>query len=253
MSDFDDLLGGGDEPTSATSAVRRGRPTNAEREARMAAALENERHQAEIRRAGKGETKVSEEEFLMPCSQNFLARVLRMDPMTVKKRLMSVKPAGTVGNGRPVYYFHEALPYLVKPKMDIGTYLKTLNPTDMPNSINKTFWEAERIKNKVLLETGEAWHDSDVLEILGVVFMMFKDRIPLITEGMRDLSLSDEQNTALQEFTDQLQKDLHEALVEMPKKRRTLPRLAGINPGDGPMADGFYDEADADDVAEMLG
>ena len=199
-----------------------------------------------MRAAVTGRTKIDEEEFLLPVSKNFLARVLHMDPMTVKKRLRGCKPAATFGGGggREVYYFHEALPFLVKPKMDLGTYIKTLNPTDLPNSINKTFWEAEKIKNRVLIETGEAWHASDVLEILGVVFMMFKDRIPLITEGMREAGLTDAQFTKLQGFTDQLQTDLHGALVELPKERRTLPRRAGIVTGDGPEAVAFYGEED---------
>lgn len=243
MSDFDDLLGG-DAPQPAPRVETRGRKTNAEREARIAAMQQAEAHQREIRLAGRGVTKISEEEFLLPVSQNFLARVLRMDPMTVKKRLHSCKPAGHVGSGRPVFYFHEALPFLVKPRMDLATYLKTLNPTDMPNSINKTFWEAERIKNKVLIETGEAWHDSDVLEVLGRVFMLFKDRIPLLTEGMREAGLTDEQFRRLQSYTDQLQGDLHEGLVELPVQRRTLARVARIDPGDGPESGFQSDDED---------
>ncbi len=244
---FDDILGG-DSPTEEVAPRRRGRPTNVERAARAERMLADAAHQAEIRAAGAGRTKVPEEDFLLPVSQNFLGRVLHMDPMTVKKRLRSCKPAGMVGAGRPVYYFHEALPYLVKPKMDLGTYIKTLNPTDLPNSINKTFWEAEKIKNRVLIETGQAWHDSDVLEIFGIVFMMFKDRIPLITEGMRDAGLTDKQFTKLVGYTDQLQADLREQLVALPQKRRTLPRSASIDPGDGPES-----TVDDDDDEDVLG
>ncbi len=245
MAEFDDILGGGDEPPRP----KRGRPTNAERAERAERMIEQAAHQAELRAAVTGRTKIAEEEFLLPVSRNFLARVLHMDPMTVKKRLRGCKPAASFGGnaGRDVYYFHEALPFLVKPKMDLGTYIKTLNPADLPNSINKTFWEAERIKNKALIETGEAWHNSDVLEILGVVFMLFKNRLPLITEGMREAGLTDAQFSKLTGFVDKLQTDLHAALVDLPKQRRTLPRLAGIATGDGPEADGFYDPPEESD------
>lgn len=230
MDEFDDLLGGGE----VVVAPKRGRPTNQELERRRAEALKDADRQRDIRAAITGRTKVAEEEFLVPVSKNFLARVLHMDPMTVAKRLRTCKPVyqGGGAGGREVYYFHEALPYLVKPKMDIGTYLKTLNAADMPNSINKTFWEAERIKNRVLIETGEAWSDGDVLEVLGTVFMLFKDRIPLLTEGLRDAGLTDSQFSKLQGYTDQLQRDLYEQLVELPAKRSTLPRRASIDPGD---------------------
>jgi hypothetical protein len=245
-SQFDDLLGG--DALAEPVRNRGGRPTNEERARRAEQALADAAHQAELRQAVTGRTKVSEEEFLLPVSRNFLGRVLHMDPMTVKKRLRGCKPAATFGggSGREVYYFHEALPFLVKPKMDIATYLKTLNPTDMPASVNKTFWEAERIKNKVLIETGEAWHDGAVLDVLGRVFMLMKERIPIITEGMREAGLTDEQSAKLAEFADQMQKDLYEALVEQPKLYRTQPRRAELEIYDGPeigVAD-FEEEAD---------
>ena len=234
--DFEDLLGGGEPPK------RRGRPTNEERAARAERAIHDANFQREVRMAGQGKGQFQPEDFFGLCSQNQIARLLHMDPMTVKRRLTNCTPAGSVGAGRPVYYFHEAIPYLVKPKMDLATYLRTLNPTDMPNSINKTFWEAERIKNKVLIETGEAWHDRDVLDVLGRVFMMFKDRLPLITEGMREAGLTDTQSDKLSAFVDQLQQNLHHDLVTMPKQRRTLARVSAIDPGDGPEAARLYED-----------
>lgn len=248
MSEFDDLLGG-DAP-AADAPRRPGRPSNADRAARAEQALADAAHQAELRAAVTGRTKIAEEEFLLPVSRNFLARVLHMDPMTVKKRLRGCKPVASFGGngGREVYYFHEALPFLVKPKMDLGTYLKTLNPTDMPPSINKVFWEAERIKNKVLIETGESWHDSSVLDVLGRVFMLIKERIPIITEGMREAGLTDEQAAKLTSYADRMQADLYAALVEQPKQHRTQPRRAELEiydgPDAGPASAEFYDGDD---------
>lgn len=240
MSDFDDLL-------DTAPRRRRGRPTNEERERRRAEALESAAFQADVRKAAIGQPKVRPEEFLLPMSQNGIARILNMDPATVKQRLLAggCKPCGATGSTtRPVYLFHEVLPYLVKPKMDIGTYIKTLNAADLPNSINKVFWEAERIKNKTLIETGEAWSTEKVLDVLGEVFMLIKDRIPLIRDSLRDMGLTDEQNAKLLDMTDQFQTDLHEALIEMPKRRQTFSRQSDIDPGDQPIPDIDDDEED---------
>lgn len=242
MSDFDDILGGGLE---SERPKRSGRPTNEERARRAEQAMQDAAFQREVRMAGQGKGQFQPEDFFGLCSQNQIARLMHMDPMTVKRRLTSCKPAGYVGAGRPVYYFHDAIPHLVKPKMDIATYLKTLNPTDMPPSINKTFWEAERIKNKVLVETGEAWHDSAVLEVLGRVFMMIKDRIPIINEGMREAGLTDEQSNQLTGYTDQMQSDLYDALVEMPKQHQTLPRRSDIEIYSNPEVESAEFEDDA--------
>jgi hypothetical protein len=236
MSEFDDLLGG---ETSQPDDRRR-------RSERMLqeAALKND-----IRRAGSGQTKISVETFLLPCSQNFIGRVLHMDPMTVKKRLQGAPVAGTVGAGRPVYFFHEILPYIVKPKMDIGTYIRSLNPADLPNSINKSFWEAERIKNQVLQQNGEAWNTMKCLELFGAVFMLIKDRLPLIKEALREENIPPSAQKVLEEMCDQFQSELYEALVDLPKQRRTYSRVVEIDPGDLPSPDVEWDE----EVEDLLG
>lgn len=227
--DFTDLLGG-------PAPRRGGRPTNAERDKRLAEAMQSASRQAEIRRAGAGHTKIQAEELKdLPVSQNWLAEFFNMSPDTVKKRLAKCPVAGYVGSGRPVYIFQDTVSFLIKPKWDIATYLKTLNIGDMPLPISKVYWEAERTKNKTLLETGQAWPTSKVLETLGQVFMMIKDRIPLIREGMRDEGLTDPQSDVLEKLCDQFQRDLHEALVEMPSQQKTFSRqieLEGLEYGE---------------------
>jgi len=142
--DFDDLLA---PPPPEPTVKKTGRPSNTARAERAAASMAEATLKNEIRLAGVGKTKIPLDDFKMPCSQQFLADVWNMDAATVRKRLMGRGlEMGTAGGGRPVYNFQEASKYLIKPKMDIATYLKTLNPGDMPNSINKVFWEAERIK-----------------------------------------------------------------------------------------------------------
>lgn len=245
MDDFESLLGT-DEPVpedivadrieAAAASIGRkrgGRPSNEERAARAEAALADAARQAEIRRAGAGNAKIKVDELkFLPVSQNWLAEFFNMDPVTVRKRLAKCTPAGSVGGGRPVYLFHEAVPFLIKPKWDIGAYIRTLNPAELPNSISKVYWEAERIKNKTLIETGEAWPTAKVLDVLGDVFMMIKNRMPVITEEMRDAGLNDDQLETLQKLTDQFQADLHASLVEMPARRQSYSRLYDIDPGD---------------------
>jgi len=204
------------------------------------AALRDHQLKAEVRAAAGGHTKIPEDDFLMPVSLGFLARVMRMESATVKDRLREggCKPVGHGQGGHPLYMFHEAVPYFVKPKMDISTYIKTLNPGDLPNSINKTFWEAERIKNKTLIETGEAWPTERVLDVLGNVFMLIRDRMPLILLGMQDEGISDLQGKKLEEYCDQFLADLHSALVDMPKRGQTYSRQIDIDIGQPPPADG---------------
>lgn len=218
MTEHDDLIGGGVRTERVLAAEKR---------------LQEAARQAEIKRAGAGHIKIKADELrFLHVSQNWLSDFFDMDPSTVRKRLTKCPPAGMAGGNRPVYVFQEAVPYLIKPKWDIGAYIKTLNPAELPNSINKVFWEAERIKNKTLIETGEAWSTAKVLEVLGQFFMSVKDRIPLIKEGMRDAGLTDEQNLMLEGFCDQFQADIHLMVQELPTKQRTFSRIVEVDHGD---------------------
>jgi hypothetical protein len=238
-TDFDALFD--DEPQSAPTPRRRVKATYPEvkedtpvEDADMYAFYQSAEGQRQIRMASTGRGHaVDEKKFYMPVGVSFLAKVLRLNAETVQRRLRTVTPVGHAGTSqnRPLYDFASVVPYLVKPKMDIRTYLRSLNPADMPQNISKTFWEAERIRTKALIEAGEAWPTDKVLQVMGQVFMMIKDRIPLITEGMREEGITDDQMQKLQAACDQFQKDLHEALVELPKQQATPPHLANVAVG----------------------
>jgi hypothetical protein len=96
MSDeFDELIS-----APAPKRNRGGRPTKAEVAAREAEAARSEddfwttpQMQAAMKAAASGNTLIDERVFHMPVSQNFLARVLNMDAMTVNRRLRRVKPS----------------------------------------------------------------------------------------------------------------------------------------------------------------
>jgi hypothetical protein len=232
VSEFDELI---DAPPKRKRGP--GRPRKEEVAARLAEQEREEEDfwstpamQAAMKSAASGNTLIDERVFHMPVSQNFLARVFVMDTMTVNRRLRRLKPVGYAGGEkqkRPLYDFKAACEHLLKPKMDIDTYLATLNPADMPNAINKTFWEAKRIKLKFEIEAGQAWATEDVLEVFGRMAMTIKSHSQLWVENMRS-ALSDEQLAKLSAMVDVFNSELHDMLMEEPKKRQTRSRLAAI-------------------------
>jgi hypothetical protein len=232
VSEFDELM----DP--APKKRGRGRPSNEELAARL---TEQERDEEEfwaspamqvaMKAASAGNTLIDERTFHMPVTQNFLGRVLNIDTMTVNRRLRRLKPVGYAGGEkqkRPLYDFKQALEHLLKPKMHGDTFLSTLNPAEMPPAVNKTVWEAKRIKLKVELEAGQAWADADVLSVLGDVFMTIKSHTQLWVERLRERGMTDEQLKLVEEMTDVYCNELHEKLVDFPNKRKTRSRLAEI-------------------------
>lgn len=182
---------------------------------------------AALRNARTGRSFVEAGELKKPVTKNFLAQVFDMDPATITKRLLNCPPLTSTADNRPLYDFKQAVAYLVEPKMDVEQYIKNLDPARMPNHINKVFWEAARIKLKYMVEAGDAWLTSDVLDVFGRVFMAIKDRTQLWTETLRETgTLTDANLARVQQMVDALQEDLHRDLLEIPKERQTTAIVA---------------------------
>lgn len=242
--DFDDIFSS--TPAAPTQPVKRvGRKRTRDFYPEVQAAQEAEAQkmrdyyesregQRRIRAAAASRLEVfQEKDFYQPVSVTFLSKVLRMNLETVQRRLQTVTPVGHAGTSqnRPLYDFVTAVEHLVKPKMNLRTYLRSLNPADMPQNISKVYWEAERIRTKALIEAGEAWPTEDVIQVMAQANKMVNDRIPLLVEAMREEGLTDDQMKKLEAACDQFRKDVHEAYVEFPKQQSTPPHLAKVAVG----------------------
>lgn len=189
---------------------------------------------AALRNARTGRSFVEAGELKKPVTKNFLALVFDMDPATITKRLLNCPPLTSSADTRPLYDFKQAVSYLVEPKMDVEQYIKNLDPARMPNHINKVFWEAARIKLKYMIEAGDAWLTTDVLDVFGRIFMTIKDRTQLWTETLRETgTLSDTNLEKVQQMVDALQEDLHRDLLEIPKQRQTKALVSAPVEDDG--------------------
>lgn len=245
MSDaeFDDIFSDSPAPTAPTPRV--GRPRTRDFYPEVKAAQEAEdtamrefydsrEGQRRIRSAATGRYDMfSEKDFYQAVPVSFLSKVLRMNAETVRKRLETVTPVGHAGvsQNRPLYDFASVVPHLVKSKMNLRTYLRSLNPADMPQNISKVFWEAERIRTKALIEAGEAWPTEAVIQVMSQANKMVNDRIPLLIEAMREEGLNDDQMKKLEAACDQFRNDVHEAYVEFPKSQTTPSHLANVAVG----------------------
>ncbi|AOR76582.1 DUF1441 family protein [Novosphingobium resinovorum] len=243
MDEFESLV--------AEPRRKRGRPSNAELAARRESATSELNHQAELRKAAQGHQSLGLDQFGDPVPQNFLARLMRMDPQTVNQRLAKCRPAAIVGT-RKVYYFHEAIHYLVKPKMTAEEFARTLNKADLPPEINKSFWDSQRSRVKYKIEAQEAWETEDVMQALGEVSMIFNDSLVSVVEEMRDRAkLTDEQTEILSAAIDEFRSEVREKLIDLPKQKFTGSMFAKPMFGIAEQPDGdpdipAWDEDDGD-------
>jgi hypothetical protein len=221
MTDLDDLLGDPAPATTEPPKRKRGRPSNAEREARLA--IEAEKGvdaREELPHAAR---------FHKPVSADFIAQVMRMDRKTVVNYL-ALCPVVEWVNGRggeqPRYDFRTALPYLVPPKMDMEQYVISLTSSgkqnQIPASFSKLFWDGMNARAKYMREQKHTWADEDVLAVFGKAMSLIRDQSLLWIENLPGrVNISNADYHALRAEVTGLLTSLQTALIEVPAARRT--------------------------------
>lgn len=221
MDDFSDLLG--ETAAPAPAPRKRGRPSNAERAAREEALLHVDHDDLAPASNAKN--------LWTPIE---LGRWFRMEAATVLKRLADLEPKAWRPNARgrptPLYDRVEAAAYLVKPRIDLVAYLKSLNSNNIPPHINKTFWDAMNAREKWEYNAAHTWRDEDVQEVLGATAIAIREVSLLWIDQLPDkVSLTQENREALRAAVADLLNDIKRRLVDLPKQRRTLSKLASVD------------------------
>ena len=170
-------------------------------------------------------------------SAAWLGHVFGHDKNTIKKKLAKCPVAGKNRN-TPLYLIKDAAAWLVPPKVDVMTYIKSLPPTDLPPRINAAYWSAMEARQRVLLRAGELWQTEDVISVFGEAMLMIKDTVTLWVDEMdRVDGLTDKQRAMLERMSDGLLSEVHERLVAAPAKRRTLSTLKEYTEAPEPVAE----------------
>jgi hypothetical protein len=155
-----------------------------------------------------------------PVTIKTLATIFDHDVQTITTRLIDCP--FTEKSGRKLYEFKEACSYIIKPKMTITQFVKTLNVVDLPPQVNKAFWDGQRSRVKYMIEAQEAWQTDDVLDVFGKTFMTIKDWTTTLVEMLRERAhMTDEQTEIVEQACDDLRSQLRAKLLDEPKKHRT--------------------------------
>jgi hypothetical protein len=160
---------------------------------------------------------------------SWLQQVFRLDRLTVIKRLKTVQPVAFLTNGSPLYEVRIAAEHLLVPKADEAMILRSMRSQDLPNHINVAFQQASKLREDALRakrrneeEAGQLWRTERVLEVLVQTFKTIRDEMQLWVERLSEnTDVTEDQRRRFMELVDDLQNQLHEKLVELPKKGRT--------------------------------
>lgn len=166
------------------------------------------------------------ERFWRPVNVQFLLDVYRLaNSKEVHKKLAECTPVAWDDKGFPQYDFIEASSYLIKPRGgDLVALIRNMKSSDLPPALMPAVWKAKLDEQTWNTRAGNLWRTEDVLDMFGEIFLLMKSTMQLWVETLNDRGdLSAEQWEAMNQMVYGLQTELHEKLVELPKKRRTGP------------------------------
>lgn len=147
-------------------------------------------------------------------SATFLAEAFHVSPHVVRRKLNSLKPVGERG-GDPIYDLAEAAQFLVKPRVDLAAYIKTLRPQDVPVPLQKQFWDSQNGRLKYMQEAGELWRTEAVQHLVGDLYKLIRQRVQLLSDTVeRQTGLTDEQRRIITAISDNVLIDLSAAIKE---------------------------------------
>lgn len=170
------------------------------------------------------------QQFQRPVSVTFLIDVMGMERRNIKKKLADCPPIGYHRGNVPLYDFRQALPYLVKPKVNVARHIQKMGSEDLPKALQKDVWDAKLKRQTWEERARQLWRSEDVIEVLSEAFKSIKSATRLWVDQLADEHhLSDELRNDLRDLVDGLQKSLHDRLVRMPEERQTRSSISEID------------------------
>lgn len=142
------------------------------------------------------------------CSQ--LIQLFRRDYKTVQKAIheSGIKPVAT-RYGADIYAVHEIAPYLVKPVFDVETYIRRMDPRDLPQRLSREFWTAMKSKQEVEEKAGMLWRTEKIVEQVGELLKLVKMSSLLMLDAVeRQTELTERQRSIIRSLTHGMLDDL---------------------------------------------
>jgi hypothetical protein len=197
---FDDLLGGGEEESDIDPA-----PHGRDFSLKM----------ADVHEVQRGVTVA------------WLCQAFTLGRNVVLAKLAGCPAMRTMKHGGKVYDLRIAATYLVKPKLNVATYIKNLDPADLPEKLKREFWAARLAEQRWRRQAGELWASEDVIAVFGEVFKLIKSKTQLWADEVDSIdTLSDPQREKIVDLVTDLLGHIFKSLEDLETAKATPSQIA---------------------------
>jgi hypothetical protein len=143
-----------------------------------------------------------------------MAKLLRVEVRKVQEAIAACKPTGK-RRGVAIFAVADVAPLVLKPQIDIESYIRSLKPKDLPPALQKAFWDAQEARQSFEEKAGNLWHTHRVLEVIGKFVMIVRQRVVLAVDQVdRMTPLTDEQRKLVQGLLDGMLAELQKGVAE---------------------------------------
>ena len=154
-------------------------------------------------------------------SAKWLAMVFHMALTTVQMRLAEC-PVWKQSRKMNLYRMIDAVPFLVKPKIDITSYLKNLTKSQIPEGMRVEIWDARLKEQQFFARGGDLWMTADVIEVFSEAMQEIKSAMTLLPETVEAvLPEAAEKRKELREIADGVLREVRRRLLKQMQKGST--------------------------------
>lgn len=156
--------------------------------------------------------------------------VFSVERKTVSKAVEGLRPVKITQNNIKYYHVKDVAARLVTPKMSREEYFEDLTPDELPEHLRETYWNVQAKSQRVREAAGELWRTTDVIEVLGETFKHIKNTIMLWCDTIEEqVGITDEQREIIIRLGDDLQNEIHKAVIERANISRTRSQLRELD------------------------
>jgi hypothetical protein len=143
-----------------------------------------------------------------------LSAAFRISRFIMTSAIGTLQPVGR-RHRSPIYAIADVAPLVVKPTVEVESYIKGLKPKDLPPSLQKAFWDAQEARQSYEEKAGNLWHTHRVQAVVGKLVMIVRQRLVLAPDQIDRLApLSEEQRKLVQSTFDQALTELQQSVID---------------------------------------
>lgn len=163
-------------------------------------------------------------------TEPWLCQAFTLPRPVVRARLKECPLMRRGKNGTPIYDLRIAAAYLVKPRISIKEYIESIEPKDLPQTLQREFWAAKLSEQRWRRQAGELWASEDVVAVFGEVFKLIKNKTRLWQNSISSVeAMSQTQTDELQNLVEDLLDKIYQTLTALESGSATASQLAEVD------------------------